>query len=42
MTYWRKLLVALRADSDLSSGVIFAAWAFPPFKAPSLPRSCGT
>jgi hypothetical protein len=40
---WRSLaqraLAALRADSDLSSGVIFAARALPPFKPPRLPSS---
>src|SRR5215208_1260840 len=40
---WRFLaqraLAALRADSDLSLGVMFLARAFPPLAPPSLPKS---
>ena len=35
----QRALAALRADSDLSSGVIFAARALPPFSPPRLPSS---
>src|ERR671939_2185708 len=34
-----RALAALRADSDLSLGVVFAARALPPLLPPSLPKS---